>query len=189
MALAGIIISVFGIIIGVCVAVYICLFQRQRGRISIDVSIIEKEEEKKSINNNDLYQNNSSLTSLVADIEIKNAHVQPITVSSYILTIIPDFPWWVHPIVEKLSKEYKVVTLYNYDKYTPETYNPYDVKNIQLSGYEIAKLLGRNGLEGSVSVRFGLFDDKKNIYQSKKIVFDIEQLQKTKGKLLFGTIS
>jgi hypothetical protein len=175
--------GIISIIIGIIVAFFIYNLQKQKGRLLIDVKVTNEIDD--SHPSNCVYMNQNGIRSISLKIVVKNNHRLPVDIAFFFLGV-PKIKWFFSPVwlLEKLSMinyfplpvKHKTVTLMQGE----------ESNNVNISGFNVAETLQKEGLLGNINVMVVVCDEKKNIYYSRLFPINMQEWMMDKGNFLMG---
>ncbi len=173
-------------LLGLAIAIGIFFLQRQRGKLSIN-TFVSEDAVTPNKNRNVDYQNNEATISINVRIEVKNNHILPITINSYVISILRKFPKWTPKMIVNFLKPVMRIPIKDLGQKLPITLPSNEkVEDINLYGSDIAYLLKEKGKIGNLTVRFEVIDDKNNVYQTDTINIAVDKWANERGKFIFA---
>ncbi|MCP3922036.1 MAG: hypothetical protein GY714_05550 [Desulfobacterales bacterium] len=174
-------------LLGFAIAIGIFFIQRQRGKLTIN-TFVSEDDVTPNKNRNVTYQNNEANISVNVRIEVINNHILPITINSYVISILRKLPKRTPKMMVNFLKPVMRIPIKDLGQKLPITIPSNEkAEDINLCGRNIAYLLDEKGKIGNLNVRFEVIDDKNNVYQTDTINIAVDKWLNERGKFIFAT--
>ena len=175
-------------IAGIAATFYVAYKQKKKGRIQVVADVQEKHVDPHS-DRDFLYMNSDAEWEVNITLKVKSKYRLPVRIGSFILSVPNGLPLWAPKLIVKNWPFSRNVQLKSRGYKLPAQLPPGDIlKEIYLTGLEVANNLKERGYSGTLTFLIGVIDENNNIYLSNPVNADLDKWLKERGQFIMGFI-